>query len=99
MKIKKQVLDKEAQELFDKNINMMVPWYMLASYAYYVENNPILSDSFFDEMAKIMLDKWDEIEHYHKHHITKEDLEAGTYLGEYPSRIPGSLWHLRNKER
>ena len=61
------MFDKKAAEIFDKNINMMVPWYLMASYAYYKEDDPILSDQFFDNMAKVMLDKWEEIEHFHKH--------------------------------
>lgn len=88
-------MDQQAAELFAKNINMMVPWYLMAAYAYYKEDNPIFSDSFFDEMAKTMLAKWDEIEHFHKHLINKDDLAAGTYLGEYPERVKGGLEHLR----
>ena len=91
-----KTLDAHARKLFEeKGINMMVPWYMMAAYAYYVESNPIISDSLFDEMAKTMLDKWEEIEHYHKHYISKEDLKAGTYLGEYPTRTTSALEHLR----
>jgi len=88
-------LDKQAQEIFDSNINMMVPWYLMASYAYYQEDDPILSDHFFDNMGKVMLDKWDSIEHFHKHLIGTMDLVAGTYLGEYPKRVIGGLEDLR----
>ena len=89
------MLDKEAAALFAKNINMMVPWYLMAAMAYYQEDDPILSDSFFDNMAKTMLEVYDDIEHYHKHLVTKKDLDAGTYLGEYPSIIKGALADLR----
>lgn len=89
------MLDKEAAVLFAKNINMMVPWYLMAAMAYYQEDDPILSDSFFDNMAKTMLEVYDDIEHYHKHLVTKKDLDAGTYLGEYPSIIKGALADLR----
>ena len=88
--------DQHAAELFAKNINMMVPWYLMASYAYYKQDNPIFSDSFFDNMAKTMLQCWDSIEHYHKMYISKNDLEAGTYLGAYPSRVEGALRSLRS---
>jgi NAD-dependent DNA ligase len=95
------MLDTKAQGFFDKNINLMVPWYLMAAYAYYKEDDPILSDYFFDNMAKVMLDKWNEIEHFHKHLIGPMDLAAGTYLGEYPERVIGGLHHLRpiNKRR
>ena len=38
------MLDTKAQGFFDKNINLMVPWYLMAAYAYYKEDDPILSD-------------------------------------------------------
>lgn len=90
-------MDDRAANIFAKNINMMVPWYLMAAYAYYREDNPILSDSFFDEMAKTMLEVWDDIEHFHKHLITVDDLNAGTYLGEYPERVKGGLKSAREK--
>lgn len=91
------MLDNRAAELFAKNINMMVPWYLMASYAYYEQSDPILSDSFFDEMGKTMLAVWDDIEHFHKDLISIEDLKAGTYLGKYPERVKGGLKHLRSE--
>ena len=89
------MLDNHAAKIFENNINMMVPWYLMASYAYYVQDDAIFSDGFFDEMGKTMLACWNDIEHFHKEHITKDDLEAGTFLGEYPSRVEGGLASLR----
>jgi len=89
------MLDDHAAKLFAKNINMMVPYYLMASYAYYKKDDPIFSDSFFDDMGKTMLAVWDDIDHYHKHLIKKDDLKAGTYLGTYPSIIEGALEDLR----
>tara|TARA_B100000497_G_C7600230_1_gene360691 strand:- start:658 stop:924 length:267 start_codon:yes stop_codon:yes gene_type:complete len=85
----------KAAELFAQNINMMVPWYLMASYAYYKQDDPIFSDAFFDNMGKTMLECWDDIEHWHKKYITKHDLQAGTFLGKYPSRVEGGLRSLR----
>lgn len=93
------MLDKYAAEIFADNINMMVPWYIMASCAYYVEDKPIVSDSFFDDMAKTLLVLWDDVEHRHKHYLTKDMLEAGTYLGDYPSIIEGALEDLRAQRR
>ena len=90
-------LDNAAAKIFAENINMMVPWYLMASYAYYEESDPIFSDSFFDDMGKTMLSCWDDIEHFHKHLITVDDLNAGTYLGEYPERVKGGLKAMREK--
>lgn len=93
------MLDKYAAELFADNINMLVPWYILAAYAYYVEDRPILSDSFFDDMAKTLLVVWDDVEHYHKHYLTKDMLNAGTYIGKYPGIVEGSLKELRTQNK
>ena len=90
-------LDIAAAKLFAKNINMMIPWYLMASYAYYKQDDAIFSDGFFDEMGKTMLACWDDIEHFHKEHITTGDLEAGTFLGKYPSRVEGGLQALRSE--
>jgi hypothetical protein len=89
------MLDDHASKIFAKNINMMVPWYLMASYAYYVQDDAIFSDGFFDEMGKTMLAVWDDIEPLYSHHIKKDDLRAGTFLGEYPSRVQGGLTSLR----
>lgn len=91
------MLDNVAAKIFEKNINMMVPWYLMASYAYYEQDDAIFSDGFFDDMGKTMLACWDDIKHFHKEHITKGDLEAGTFLGKYPSRVEGGLNALRKE--
>ncbi len=47
--------DQHAALLFMENLNMMVPYYLMAAYAYYKEDDPIFSDAFFDNMGKTML--------------------------------------------
>jgi NAD-dependent DNA ligase len=89
------MLDDYAAEKFAENINMMVPYYLMAAYAYYQEDDPIFTDSFFDNLAKTMLTVWDDIQHQHKHLISVGDLEGGTYLGEYPGIVSGALKSLR----
>lgn len=88
------MLDDYAAEIFADNINMMVPWYIMASFSYYKKDEPILSDAFFDAMGKTMLERWDDIVHYHKHFITTDCLRAGTYLGDYPGIVEGALEDL-----
>ena len=92
-------LDMYAATMFDRNINMMVPYYLMAAYAYYKDDEPIFSDAFFDNLAKTILERWDDIEHFHKDLLTKQDLVAGTYLGKYPERIKGGLRSLREETR
>lgn len=93
--IERQVLDKDCYDSVDSNINMLVPWYIMAAYAYYVEDDPIITDAAYDRLVKKLIENWDEVEHYHKHHLSKEQLEAGTYLGEYPSIVRGAVRDLR----
>lgn len=71
----------------------------MAAYAYYVEDDPILPDEMFDRMARRMLDQWDNIEHYHKNLLDEATLKAGTYLGEYPSRVKGAVKSVRETYR
>ena len=83
-------LTSEVGKFTDYSLNRTVPLYLMASYAYYVLDKPILSDHSFDSMAKILVEYWDDIEHRHKDYITKDDLSAGTFLGKYPSMAEGA---------
>tara|TARA_B100001094_G_scaffold131313_1_gene127142 strand:- start:27720 stop:28022 length:303 start_codon:yes stop_codon:yes gene_type:complete len=87
-------LTSEVGKFTDYSLNRTVPLYLMASYAYYVLDKPILADHSFDSMAKIMLECWDDIEHMHKEYITKDDLRAGTFLGKYPSMAQGAAERL-----
>jgi len=92
----KKGIEKACMEICDDSINMYVPWYIMAAYAYYVEDDPILEDNRFDMMSNRILEHWDEIEHRHKKYLTKDMLKAGTYIGEYPSQIKGALQSVRD---
>ena len=77
---------------------MLVPYYLMHSYLYYVMNEPIISDIEYDELCKELKDKWDSVEHYHKHLIDKQSLGAGTgYQLEYNKRIEHGALALFNK--
>ena len=79
------------------NPNMLVPYYLMLSFAYYKQDDPIVSDAFYDKLARKLLKEYDNIEHYHKHLISKDALEAGSFLGEYPSIVEGGLNSFRSK--
>ena len=83
-------IPNEVGRHIDHKLNLTVPFYLMASYAYYKLDNPIISDSGFDNLAKVMLENWEMIEHRHKSFINKEDLSAGTFLGKYPSMAIGA---------
>lgn len=79
---------------------MLVPYYLMHSYLYYVMNEPIISDMEYDELCKELKDKWDSVEHYHKHLIDKQSLGAGTgYQLEYNKRIEHGALALLNKSK
>lgn len=92
---KRTNLDLECLDCIETNINMAVPWYLMASFAYYEQDDPILSDGMYDRLGKRILERWDEIKHYHKKHLTIDMLKAGSYIGEYPSRVEGGLKSLK----
>ena len=53
--------DTIMQEAIDANANMIVPFYLMCAYAYYEKDEPIASDAFFDNLAKVYLKKYDEL--------------------------------------
>lgn len=89
------ILDKHVIRIITNNVNMTVPYYLMASYAYYEKDDPILSDDFYDKLAKKIIKQWDNIEHYHKYLLNKDMLEAGSYIGKYPSIVLDALENLR----
>jgi hypothetical protein len=88
--------EARAKYIISRSKHMAVPYYLMASYAYYEQDDPIFSDAYYDELANFILNNYDTIDHYHKYLISKDDLEAGSYLGSYPSKVIGGLGHLRN---
>jgi hypothetical protein len=90
-----KLYDDYAATIFADNINMMVPWYLMAAYAYYEQDAPILSDSFFDDLAKTLLVVWNDVQHRHKEYITVDMLNAGTYIGKYPGIVEGAVEQLQ----
>ncbi len=91
------VYEKMCLDATESNLNMLVPWYIMAAYAYYVEDNPLLTDGSFDRLATRLLENFDKVEHQHKEFIDKDALHAGSYLGEYPTRIEDVVKQMRRE--
>lgn len=89
--------DTKVNKLIEKNQNMLVPWYLLASYAYYVLDSPLISDECYDNIVKMILKKWIFIDHYHKHFLDYDSLKAGTFLGAYPTIVIDTATGLSNE--
>lgn len=77
------------------NPNMMIPFYLMASYAYYELDSPIMSDADFDWCCRELDRLWDQVDHIHKMWIDRDDLSAGTKLHRsYPSMAKGAACAL-----
>ena len=73
---------------YQNNPNMLVPYYLMYSYAYYKENESLISDTEYDDICKQIIEKWDNITHWHKSLLTLDALKAGTgYHIEYPNQL------------
>jgi hypothetical protein len=90
-----ETLESHSAEIVSDNPNMMIAHYIMAAYAYYVQDDPIFSDAYYDELCKSILLMWDHIDHRHKSYLDKDALRAGSYLGEYPVIIEGALDEFR----
>ncbi len=74
-----------------KDINLTVPWFLMASYLYYKEDISLFADYEFDILCRYMLEHYDKIDHYHKDLVTKEGLRAGTGFDiQYPLIVKGA---------
>ena len=91
------MLDTMIKAKITEDINMTVPLYLMMSYAYYQEDKPIATDATFDIVAKMLLESYDKINHHHKKLISKDSLEAGTYLGVYPTIVKDTVQMVRKK--
>jgi len=73
---------------YDDNKDMLIPWFLMASYAYYELGMNIMPDSEFDRIARELDKHWDDVEHMHKQLITKEMLVTSSgYSIEYTNMI------------
>ena len=70
------------------NPNMLVPYYLMYSYAYYKENESLVDDTEYDQICQDLITNWDNITHWHKPLLSLESLKAGTgYDIKYPNRV------------
>ncbi|AQT28000.1 hypothetical protein pVa21_058 [Vibrio phage pVa-21] len=77
--------------------------FLTSSYIYYHWDHmrPICTDETFDQICKELLEKWDEIEHKHKHLISKDDLRVGSGFSlkesDYPSIVATVALSMSNR--
>lgn len=60
--------------------NALVPWYLMASYLYYIRDESMLTDGDFDILCQKLAKAWDqgEITHRHAWLIDRAQLDGGS---------------------
>jgi hypothetical protein len=83
----------------EQGLNILVPWWLMAAYAYEVDSDPILSDGAFDWLSRQLEANWDQVEHHHKHFIDGPDCKSGTAMvrpwRKLPARMRAGLFSVR----
>jgi len=82
-------------------MNNPIGKYLVHSYIYYQLDNSVISDGEYDKLAKYILEHWDDLEHPHKHLISKDALQAGTMLlkdDEYPTIVKDTARMIKNNK-
>ncbi len=77
--------------------NMLVPWYLIASWAYFVCDHPLLTDARFDQLCRELDAEWETVGHRHKDLVDRAWLSAGTCglaRTAYPASVRGAAAHL-----
>lgn len=80
-------------------MNNPIGKYLVHSYIYYQLDNSVISDGDYDKMANYILEHYDELEHPHKHLISKDALKAGTFLlaeKDYPTIVKYTARMVKN---
>lgn len=86
----------------DGNPNALIPWFLMACYAYEILGEPIISDSCFDEISETMNMVFPALEHTHKPLVIwTEDTNKGSSVqvdwDKFPDRIAhATAWLLTN---
>ena len=82
------------------NKNMLVPYYLMFSYAYYQENESLIEDAEYDQICQDLITNWNDITHWHKPLLNLESLKAGTgYDIKYPDRVIYAALALIKKDK
>lgn len=77
------------------NPNMLVPWWLMAAWAYEHGERPIISDACFDELAMRLTAEWKHVQHHHKHLLDPKILKSAIAMkGKWPERVIGAAQRL-----
>lgn len=86
-----------------KESGVLVSWYLMTSYAYYIEDDPIISDGLYDDICFLLLNATDQmltLGHPHAGLVDMDALEAGTAYHlrkkDYPKMVAGAVSMFRS---
>ena len=88
-------LDKELSDAIDDDVNELVTWYILSTYARDVEEDPILSEGYYSRIKIRLMREWNEIKHDAKDCISLDSMTGTLYIESYPARISAGIKSLR----
>lgn len=79
-------LEQLGARTVDYNADMLIPWILMASYAYYQLSIPLVPDSLYDEWTRRLSRVWWRVKHRHKHLIIHGTPQVSVLLKEddYP---------------
>jgi len=83
--------DRRVEEFLKKGPNLLVPWYLILSYAYYFLDVSLVSDGLYDRICKDLMAALDafDIDHRHMGLCDMEALAAGTAFHLKKTDYPG----------
>lgn len=77
-RLRHAVHDDACRALVAQVPNTIVPWLLMAGYAYHHLDHPILTDTAWDALCRDAVRRWDIVTHPHKRLITVADLDCGS---------------------
>lgn len=88
-------LDLDCLDCIETDISNAIPWFILSSYAYNVEEDPVISDFVFEKIKKRIVENWDDINHKYKENLDVDIVKGLCYTREYPKHSERGLKHLK----
>lgn len=82
-------LDMYVRTILEGKPNLAVSWWLISSYAYYMRDETLISDEFFDYLTLLIKENYEQITHENKDLITPERIACGSAfdLRIYPTRV------------
>lgn len=80
----KDSLSYACLQIVDDDINLVIPWYIMAMYAQDELGETLVDEKVLDKLRRRMLEYWNKIEHRYKEFLSLQDVRDGNRLPDYP---------------